>query len=465
MKKIIIVGAVAAGLKTAAEIRRCDPEASITVIEKGELISYGACGMPYFVSGDVPSIEHLMATASGEIRDAGYFSRARNINVLTRTKATKIDRHNKKLAIIDLKTGSETLLSYDKLVLATGASPIQPDIPGVQLQNIFHFWHPDDAKTIHDGLQENRFKKAVIIGVGLVGMEMTEALKTRNADVTVIARRDQLLRAFLDKEMAEPVAKHLADKGVTVLTDEAIKEFRGSQAVQEVITDKRSIPADLVILAIGVKPNVDLAQEAGLAIGPTGAIAVNEHLQTSDPDIYAGGDCVENTNLISGRKVFAPMGSTANKHGRVIGENICGGSTIFRGVLNTVVLKIFDLNVGRVGLTEREAKDLGYDYLATTVSGYDKPHYMPGAQSLTLKLIADAKTRRVLGAQACGRGEVAKRIDVIAMNMTAGGTIDDLFDCDLSYAPPYNTPIDITAMASIILSNKLARRSAGTMRR
>jgi NADPH-dependent 2,4-dienoyl-CoA reductase/sulfur reductase-like enzyme len=289
-------------------------------------------------------------------------------------------------------------------------------------------------------------------------MEMAEALKKWNIQVTVIEMKDQVFPAFLDAEIAGPVANYAQDNGITILTNEKVERFSGQGMVQAVVTDKRTVAADLVILAVGARPNVELAQAAGLTIGATGAIAVNEYMETSDADIYAGGDCVENTNLISGQKVFAPMGSTANKHGRIIGENICGGRVKFRGVLNTVMVKVLDLNIGKTGLGEREAKQLGYEYITALITGPDKPHYMPEAKEITIKLIVDVKTRKVLGAQVFGLGDVAKRIDVLATALTLGGTIEDLFDIDLSYSPPYNSPIDNVAVAANAVMNKLAER-------
>lgn len=461
MRKVVVIGGVAAGLKAASKFRRCDPQAEIMVIEKGEIISYGACGMPYYVSGDVDNVNQLMATPAGALRNPAFFRNVKNIDVRTQTLATRINRADKTVAVKHLVTGEESLVPYDKLVIATGASPIKPSLSGIELGNIHQLWHPDDAKAIRQGLERGRFSKAVIIGAGLVGMEMAEALKLWDVDVTVVEMKEQIFPSFLDAETAEAVAKYVRGEGITVLTGEKVERFNGDKVVQEVVTDKRVIAADLVILAIGVRPNVELAKEAGLEIGVTGAISVNEYMQTSDADIYAGGDCVENTNIVSGQKVFAPMGSTANKHGRIIGENICGAQTKFRGVLNTVVVKVLDYNIGKVGLTEREAKELGYDYVTAMVGGHDRPHYMPGAKLMTMKLIADANTGRILGAQGFGEGEVAKRMDVVATAITLGGTVNDLFDVDLAYAPPYSGPIDNIAVAANAVMNKIAGKLKG----
>ena len=461
MKKIVVIGGVAAGLKAASKARRNDPQAQITVVERGDIISYGACGMPYYVSGDVAHIDDLMKTPVGVLRSPAYFKNIKNIDVLTQTVALKIDRQAKTVLVKALVTGEESLLPYDKLVLGTGASPVRPSLPGIGLGNIYTLWHPHDAEAVRKGLAAGTFKKTVIIGAGLVGMEMAEALKKWNVDVTVVEMQEQVFPAFLDLEIAGVIRKHIEEQGIQVLTGEKVTGFDGVQTVISVETDKRSIPADLVILALGARANAELARDAGLAVGVTGGIAVDDHMRTSDPDIFAGGDCVENTHMISGRKVFAPMGSTANKQGRVIGDNICGGDEVFRGILNTVVVKVMALNVGKTGLSERDAKDLGYEYITVMVSGHDKPHYMPGAKLITVKLIVDVATRKLLGMQAVGEGEVAKRVDVAASVLTLGGTIQDMFDIDLSYAPPYNSPIDNLAAAANSAMNKLAGKFRG----
>jgi len=453
--KIVIIGGVATGLKAAAKARRMDPNAEITVLEKGNLISYGACGLPYYISAEVNSIEELMKTPAGVLRDSAYFHDVKNVRVLTRTLAAGIDRKAKTVSIKKLDTGLEDILPYDKLVIATGASPVTPALPGVDLQNIFSFWHPNDAKMIRQDLEKGKYNNVVIIGAGLVGMEMAEALKIWTDNVTVLEMKDNIFPAFLDPEMAGMAENYLREAGLHILTQERVVRFAGDSAVTAVETDKRTIPADLVILAVGVRPNVDLAKSSGLSIGTTGAISVNQNLQTNDTDIFAGGDCVENVNIISGQKVFAPMGSTANKQGRIIGENVCGGRVKFKGILNTVIVKVLDLNVGKTGITEREAKELGYDYISVISAGHDKPHYMENARLITIKLIADAKTRKILGVQVVGEGDVAKRIDVVASVLTLGGTVEDLFDIDLSYAPPYNSPIDNVAVAANVLLNKL----------
>ena len=460
MKRIVVIGGVAAGLKAAAKVRREAPAAQITVLEKGSLISYGACGLPYYVGGLVADINDFMKNATGEMRDAEFFARTKQVDVRTRMLATAIDRAEKTVAARNLATGEELSLPYDKLVIATGASPIRPALPGSELKGIHQFWHPDDAVAVRAGIDSGRIKSAVIIGAGLVGMELAEAFKTRGVAVTVIEMQERVFPTFLDPEVADAVAGYVTGQGIKLLLKEKVERFHGQEAVREVVTDRRVIPADAVILAVGVRPNVELARNAGLTIGPTGAIAVNEYLETSDPDIYAGGDCAENTNIISGRKVSAPMGSIANKHGRVIGDNIAGKRVKFGGVLNTVAVKVLELNVGKTGITEREAVELGYDCVTATVKAPDKPHYMPGAKLITLKLVVEKASRRVLGAQAFGEGDVVKRIDVLAAALTMGATIEDLFDMDVAYSPPYSSPIDNVAVAANAVMNKLDKEPA-----
>ena len=459
--KILIIGAVAAGLKSASKARREDGKAEITVLEQGKLVSYGACGMPYYVGGEIHDIKELMSTGSGNPRNADYFKKTKNIDVQTETEAVRIDRDKKIVEAKDLKTGELKNYFYDKLVIATGASPVRPPLEGIGLKNIFPLWHPDDAVAIRSGIDAGTFKNAVIIGAGLIGMEMAEALNQQGLNVTIVEMKDQIFPAFLDEEIAAIGHKYLKSKNIQLLTGEKVEKLLGAESVTAVKTDQREIPADLVIMAIGARPNVGLAKEAGLTIGETGAIWVDETMRTSDPDIFAGGDCVESTHMVSGKKVFSPMGSIANKQGRVIGENLLGGKARFKGVAGTVVVKIHDITIGKTGLSEKDAKDQGYDYVTALVAGPDRPHYMKNARPVTLKLIVDSKTQKVLGVQGIGEGEVAKRLDVVASVLNFGGTIDDLFDIDLSYAPPYNSPIDMVATAANAVMNKLAHKFTG----
>ena len=457
MQRIVVIGGVAAGLKAAAKVRRLDAEAQITVLERGELVSYGACGLPYFIGGEVEQVRQLMSSPSGALRTPEFFKKAKNLDVLTRMEAVAIEREAKIVHALNLETGAKQQFAYDKLVLATGASPLKPAWPGVEKENIFHVWRPQDAAAIRRGLETQKYEKAVVIGAGLIGLEIAEALRMWDVDVTVVEMKNQLFPALLDEDMAQELELSLAAKGLQFLKEEAVEAFGGDAQVREVKTDKRTLTADLVILALGARPNVELARQAGLEIGTSGAIAVNEYLQTSDKAIFAGGDCAENTHRVSGEKVFLPMGSTANKHGRVIGENLCGAGVKFGGVLVTAVVKLFEMQVGRTGLNERQGAAAGFECVSVTVAGYDRPHYMKAARKVLLKLTADAVSRQLLGMQAWGEGDVVKRVDVAAMALSLGATVDKLFDADLAYSPPFNSPIDMLAVAANKLTAKLGR--------
>ena len=457
MQRIVVIGGVAAGLKAAAKVRRLDAEAQITVLERGELVSYGACGLPYFIGGEVEQVRQLMSSPSGALRTPEFFKKAKNLDVLTRMEAVAIEREAKIVHALNLETGAKQQFAYDKLVLATGASPLKPAWPGVEKENIFHVWRPQDAAAIRRGLETQKYEKAVVIGAGLIGLEIAEALRMWDVDVTVVEMKNQLFPALLDEDMAQELELSLAAKGLQFLKEEAVEAFGGDAQVREVKTDKRTLTADLVILALGARPNVELARQAGLEIGTSGAIAVNEYLQTSDKAIFAGGDCAENTHRVSGEKVFLPMGSTANKHGRVIGENLCGAGVKFGGVLGTAAVKLFEMQVGRTGLNERQGAAAGFECVSVTVAGYDRPHYMKAARNVLLKLTADAVSRQLLGMQAWGEGDVVKRVDVAAMALSLGATVDKLFDADLAYSPPFNSPIDMLAVAANKLTAKLGR--------
>ncbi|NQU12076.1 FAD-dependent oxidoreductase, partial [bacterium] len=363
--RILIIGGVAAGPKAASRARRRDPDAEITILERGRLLSYAGCGLPYFVEGKVPELHDLMSTAVGVVRDETFFQNVKDIRILNETVAEQIDRQRKVVRAVRITTGQSIELPYDKLVLATGAVPIDPPIEGVNLNHVYRLYHPDDAMAMREAIEHRQLQCAVIIGGGLIGMETAEALVARGLQVTLVEMLDQLLPALLDSEVAAFLEKYLRGHGLDLRLNQQVTRLEGDRDgnVARVHTSAGTIDTQLVLLAIGVRPNAHLARAAGLALGESGAIAVNDHLQTSDLDIYAGGDCVENTHLVTGKKVFIPLGSTANKHGRVIGDNVTGGHTAFRGVVGTTVFKVLDYNIARTGLTEKQARALGEDVL------------------------------------------------------------------------------------------------------
>ena len=353
--KVVIVGGVAAGPKVASKIIRLMPNAEVTIVERGKLLSYAGCGLPYYVSGVVKEQAELMSTPIGVVRNSVFFQKVKNVHVLNRTEAVEIDRPGNRLRIKSVVDDSESWLDYDKLVLATGASPVIPPIDGVGLGNIFALHGVHDAEGVKSILAEQKARDVVIVGGGLIGVEVTEALTEMGCRVTIVEMLPQILR-MLDEGMARLVAGHMESHGVKVLTNTKVLRFEGDREVTSVVTDKGVLPVDMVIMAIGVRPTIKLAQNAGIDIGSTGAIKVDGRMQTSDPDIYAAGDCVESIDLVTGGPCYVPLGSTANKQGRVAAVNICGGNDIFPGVLGSTVCKVFDHCVARTGLTEAAAR-------------------------------------------------------------------------------------------------------------
>ena len=457
--KVVIIGGVAAGPKVAAKIVRLMPDAEVTIIEKGEFLSYAGCGLPYYVSGVVKEQAELMSTPVGVVRDSVFFQKVKNVHVMNHTEATRIERPEKRVQVRN-RDGEESWLDYDKLVLATGSVPVVPPLPNVKLDNIFTLHGVHDAEGIKTVLAQDKARDVVIVGGGLIGVEATEALVEKGCRVTIVEMLPQIL-GMLDWEIARLVEKHMESHGVKVLTDTRVESFEGNEKVERVVTDQGELSADMVVLAIGVRPNVKLARDAGLEIGTTGAIQVDQRMCTSDPQVYAAGDCVECVHLLTGKPCYVPLGSTANKQGRVAANNICGASDIFPGVLGSTVCKVFDHCVGRTGLSEATARVLGHEVVTALAPAPDKAHFMPAAKPLLLKLVVDKKSRRLLGAQAAGPGAGDKRIDIAAMAITAGMTVDQLANADLCYAPPYAPAMDNIITAANVARNKLDGHMVG----
>ncbi|MHB8157605.1 MAG: FAD-dependent oxidoreductase [Desulfocucumaceae bacterium] len=453
--RIVIIGGVAAGPKTAARARRLLPNAEITIIEKDKYISYAGCGMPFYLAGSVREFGHLFATSYGVIRDEAYFQKEKGVRVLTGNEAISIDRDKKLVISKRLSTGEISSVPYDKLVLATGAVPFIPRMEGIDLNGVFRLNNPEDAKKIKEHL--DNVSEAVVIGAGLIGMEAADALREKKIFVTVVELKDQILPGMLDKDMAAIMALRLEEQGIEFrLGDKVLKiEGDGNGGVSAVVTDRESLTAQMVIVAVGVRPNVELAQKAGLKIGETGAIEVNQYLQTNDQDIYAVGDCVENLHLVSGKKVYIPLASTANRQGRVAGDNITGRKSIFKGVLGTAMVKVLSWNAGKTGIGQQQAEELGYKVITVVNSALDRTHYHPAHGLVIMKMIVEEESRKILGVQAIGPGDVSKRIDVAATAIHFGAKVDDLVDVDLGYAPPFSTPIDLIHHTANIVRNKI----------
>ncbi len=458
--KVLVVGAVALGPKVACRVKRLLPSAEITMLEKEGHFSYGGCGIPYYVSGDVQNIEGLCSTSSHTVRDADFFKNAKGVKIHSRTEAIAIDRKDKKVKVRDLNSGNTTDLPYDKLVLATGAIPVVPPIPGAQLPGVSVVANLDHAAAIKDKIAKGSVEKAVVIGGGAIGIEMAEALADMwEIDTTLVEMVDQLLPQAIGPDMSLLVQNHLEDKGVNVRLSDVVTEIVGDEqtGVTAVKTKTETIPCDMVILAVGVRPNGKLAADAGLATGAYGGIIVDKCLRTSDPDIYAGGDCIEMPHLVSGANVPMPLGSLANRQGRVIGTNIAGGHAQFEGTIGTFCIKVFDMAVAKAGLTEKQAKVAGFDPVHSVVAQSDRAHFYPTHAIMYIKLIADRNSRRVLGIESVGpNGDAVKaRVDAVAALLPFAVDVSAVCNLEVAYAPPLASAMDIVNNAANALDNIL----------
>ncbi|MCD6273974.1 MAG: FAD-dependent oxidoreductase [Deltaproteobacteria bacterium] len=457
-KRVVIVGAVALGPKAACRIKRIAPSFDVVLLDKDDLISYGGCGIPYYIGGDVDNIEALRSTSAHVLRDSNYFQNVKGLEVRTRTEAIAIDRRNKKLKIRNLVDGREEQLDYDKLVLATGATPVVPPLPGIDLPGVSVISNLHHAKTIKDMVSKGQVERAVVIGGGAIGIEMAEALTDLwGVETTLIEMMDQLLPTALGKDMALPVKKHMEKNGINVLLGERVNRILGDSVngVQAVETSNSKIPCELVILSVGIRPGSTLASEAGLATGMYNGILVDKCLRTSDPDIYAGGDCVEIPHLVSGHNLPMPLGSLANRQGRVIGTNIAGGCEHFKGTVGTFCLKIFELGIARAGLTVKQAREAGFDPVHTVVVQADRAHFYPDMQLMYIKLIADRKTKKVLGIEAAGShlDAVKSRVDAVAVLLGQEVGLEAIATLEVGYAPPFASAMDIINNAANSLDN------------
>lgn len=447
-KRLLVIGGVAAGPKAAAKARRCDPEMEILIYQEEGEVSYAGCGLPYYIGGLIKERNKLIS------RTAEQFAQD-NIQVKKRHRVEKIDLEKQIIFGRNLESGEPFTDRYDRLVLTTGAYAIRPQIEGLGLENIFSLHSVFDADAILSTVQSQKIKNVVIVGGGYIGLEMTEALTQMSKKVTIVEIAPQILTLF-DEDFAGILRQYLGKKGVGIFTTEGIKAIRGKNGkVTHVLTQTQDMEADAVVLSLGVRPRVDLAQKAGLKIGETGAIWVNEKMETSAEGVYAAGDCAETTHLLTGGKVWAPLGSTANKQGRVVGINVCGGNANFPGVLGTAIFKIFNFNVAKTGLGMKEAEREGFHPIQAIVRGYDRAHYYPGGKESILKVIAEKETGQILGAQAVGEGPADKFIDIVAMALHGRMNCEDLAAVDLAYSPPFSPALSPVIVAANVLMNKL----------
>ena len=457
-KRILIVGAVAAGPKAACRLKRLQPDWEITLIDQDSLISYGGCGIPYYVSGDVSDESELRATSFHVVRDANFFEHSKGVRVRTRTKALAIDRKAKTVQVENLDSGLREDLPYDLLMLATGARPFDLPIPGANLDGVFTISDLHQAIEIKTRIAQGKVSRAVVIGGGAIGIEMAEAFTDLwGIEATLLELQPQLLPKLVDWHFAAMLKQHLLDKGVAVHTGESAEVLLddGQGRVCGVRTGKRTLEADLVVMAVGVRPRSELAREAGLDVAPWGGIKVNQRMQTSDPSIYAAGDCIAVTSLLTGRETHAPLGSLANREGRIVADNMAGIPSVFKGVCGSFIMKAFERCIASTGLTYEAALAEGFaaDYALTAPS--DRAHFFPDQAVVILQLVFDRRSRRILGLQAFGmmNDSISARVDAAAGLIAQGGTIEYFGLLEMAYAPPFSSAIDSINAAAYVAEN------------
>jgi NADPH-dependent 2,4-dienoyl-CoA reductase/sulfur reductase-like enzyme len=455
IRRLLVVGGDAAGMSAASVARRRTDRADLDVIafERGRYTSYSACGLPYLVADIVDDVDALIARSPEE-------HRANGIDVRTAHEVLAIDTDARVARVRNLETDIETDEAFDALVIATGAIPVRPDLPGVDAVGVHGIQTLTDGLELRDHVTDHtqEGQRAVVVGGGYIGLELAEALHQRGMPVTVVDANEQPMTT-LDPEIGELVAQALRHIGIDVRCECRVTAFEADEEghVRAVVTEHETLPADIVVLGLGVRPNVALAQAAGIAIGETGGIKVDTQMRTSVDGIWAAGDCIETVHRVTGQPVRIALGTHANKEGRVAGENATGGNARFDGVVGTAVTKVCAYEIGRTGLTEREANEAGFDAAATTIESTTRAGYYPGAQPITVKVVAERGTGRLLGAQIIGREGAAKRIDVLATAIWAGLTVTEVAELDLGYAPPFSPVWDPVIIAARRAQASIAR--------
>ena len=447
--KVLIIGGVAAGTKIAAKLKREDRSAEVTILTMSKDISYAGCGLPYYVG------EFIKDRAQLVVNTPEAFEKLTGATVRTQMEVTSIDRAAKTVEAVNVATGEKETVGYDKLVIATGASPFKPNCEGLDLKNVFYMRTPDDAVALREAVESGEVKRAVVVGGGFIGLEVAENLAAKDVKVSVIDFAPHILPGFLDPEFSSFVEEKLADHGVMCFTGVGLESIMGTDKVEKVKTTKRAMKADDCILAMGIRPNTAFLADSGIEMFK-GTVITNQYLQTNDPDVYAVGDCAMVTNRVTGAPQWSPMGSTANIAGRIAAMNLNGKEIAYPGVLGTGVAKLPGINVGRTGLSEKAAADAGFDPETVVTVVDDKAHYYPGAASFIIKMIADKATQRLLGVQVLGTGAVDKVVDIAVTAISMKATMSDLQSMDFAYAPPFSTAIHPFEHTVNVMLNKLS---------
>lgn len=447
--KVLIIGGVAAGTKVAAKLKREDFGADVTILTMGKDISYAGCGLPYYVGNVIRDRKQLI------VNTPDSFEKLTGVRVVTETEAVKVNRQEKTVEAVSTVTGERSVYGYDKLVIATGASPIKPPLEGMDLEGVFFMRTPKDAITLRERIEAGDVKRAVVVGGGFIGLEVAENLLARGIKVSVIDMAPHVLPGF-DPEMAEYVEEHLADKGIMTFTGTRLEGFLGEGRLEKVQTSRRAMKADLAVLSIGIRPNTGFLADSGIELMPNKTVKVDAYFRTSDEDIYAVGDCATVTNRETGQPAWSPMGSSANIEGRLLAKTLAGGGQPYPGVLQTAVCRLPGLNAGRTGLSQEQAKAAGYDPVSVVTVVDDKAHYYPGAGNFIVKMTADRATGKFLGIQVLGPGAVDKMVDIAVTALTLKASLADLENMDLAYAPPFSTAIHPFVHTVNILLNKMS---------
>ena len=463
-QQVVIIGAVALGPKAACRFKRLSPDSKVTMLDRGARISYGGCGIPFYVSGEISESSALQSTAFHMVRNPEFFHDIKDVDVFPQTEATGIDRAAKTVTARDLVTGQDRTIPYDKLVLAMGSSPRKLPIPGLDLPGVHTVDSLEAAEAIKNMVAAGGVSSAVIVGSGFIGLEMAVAFADMwGLEVTVVEIFDQILPGVTSPGLSRMAQKHMQDKGVVFRLGEQVARIEGEGKAQRVVTDKGAIEADLVIVSVGVTPNSKLAKEAGLAVSERGGILVDETMRTSDPDIFAGGDCVEVKNLVTSQPMYLPLGSMANRQGRVIGDNLAGGDSKFPGVVGSWCVKLFDLGVAGTGLTLAGAKRAGLDAVSTHVTMIDRAHFYPEHELMSLELVAERGTRRVLGVQGLGASgdALVGKINTVAALLPGRPTVSDISNLEVAYSPPFASAMDILNTLGNAADNILTDQNKG----
>lgn len=445
-RRIVIIGAHAAGVDAASAARKTDRTAEITIITKQKQAGCSPCGIPFVLGGHIPSFDKIV------VFPQSYF-RMTKLNLMLETTATNIDVKNKTVEIQD-KTGKQDILQYDSLIIATGAYPFVPPIKGREKQGVYVLRTIEDGKKIDQAI-DNGTKTAVVMGAGLIGLETAVALQERGLRTTVVELLPQILPAMLDADLAKSVQEMFEQKGINIMVSKGVEEFLGTDKVTGIIAGGEQMNADLIIAAFGVKANTELAKKAGIAIGETGGIKTNMRMETNVKDVYAAGDCAESINMITQRPTLSQLGTTAVRQAKVAGINAAGGYAIFPGVLGSAVTKLFDTEIGVTGLTEFFAKKAGLETVTGAITSKTRPEYYPGGTVIKIKLVVEKETERIVGAQIIGGEQVTQRINALSFAIQKQMTVRELAKADTAYAPPLNETWEPMVLAAEIVLRKL----------